>query len=77
MNKLSLDFKNDFDGCIHQSQKYSLRIADESIFNDFECLNCDLEIDERLLMAFSELNGSDDKLCCPFCFSLNVREVSV
>lgn len=75
MNKLSLDFKNDFDGNADERQKSSLRIADKSIFNTFKCLNCNIQIDERPLIAYSEYKGSDNKLCCPCCLSLQLEVI--
>ena len=75
MQELTLDFKNDFDGSADERQKSVLKIAKESIFNTYKCLNCNIQIDERPLIAYSKFKGSDNKLCCPGCLSLQLEVV--
>jgi uncharacterized protein (DUF983 family) len=59
---------------VNESGKNSQKLFNTQLSYKYECQNCGNKLHEKVITDFLAL-FSDDKLVCPLCMSLKVREV--
>lgn len=72
MQKIDFNVKNSIG---RYSDSNNLLNSKNVSFYDFKCLECGNKTYFDVLTDYAGIL-IDNKLCCPFCFSLNIREVN-
>jgi len=81
MNELDLQFKNTYGNQVENHYNKSCSTGSKACKNSsntyrFMCKSCEHSIKETVIKDYSKHKGLDNKLCCPFCLSLQITEVT-